>query len=74
MCRDLKSLYFRKEVSMKYYFSGIGGIGMSSLALYLAYKHGITSVLGSNNEMNERVEYLIKKGIKVKIKSGLKSS
>jgi len=53
---------------MKYYFSGIGGIGMSSLALYTAYKYGIKNVLGSNNEMNERVEYLIKKGIKVKLK------
>lgn len=52
---------------MKYYFSGIGGIGMSSLALYLAYKQGIKNVLGSNNEINERVEYLINKGIKVKL-------
>lgn len=52
---------------MKYYFSGIGGIGMSSLALYKAYKNGIENVLGSNNESNERVEYLIKKGIKIKL-------
>jgi len=52
---------------MKYYFSGIGGIGMSALALYTAYKHGIEKVFGSNNEMNERVEYLMKKGIKVKL-------
>lgn len=52
---------------MRYYFSGIGGIGMSSLALYKYYVSGAENVLGSNNELNERVEYLLKKGIKVKL-------
>ena len=52
---------------MKYYFSGIGGIGMSALALYKYYKEGKESVYGSNSEYNERVEYLLKKGINVKL-------
>lgn len=52
---------------MRYYFSGIGGIGMSSLALYKYYISGADNVCGSNNELNERVEYLQRKGIKVKL-------
>ncbi len=52
---------------MRYYFSGIGGIGMSSLALYKYYVSGVENVCGSNNEINERVEYLLRKGIKVKL-------
>ncbi|MCP5454779.1 MAG: UDP-N-acetylmuramate--L-alanine ligase [Thermotogae bacterium] len=50
---------------MKYYFSGIGGIGMSSLALY-AYYSG-NEVYGSNNENNERIEYLKSKGLNINI-------
>lgn len=50
---------------MNYYFSGIGGIGMSSLALYT--KNSGLNVLGSNNENNERTEYLNQKGIKINI-------
>ncbi|BBE30375.1 UDP-N-acetylmuramate--L-alanine ligase [Tepiditoga spiralis] len=50
---------------MKYFFSGIGGIGMSSLALYSYYSGN--EVYGTNNEINERVEYLENKGIKINI-------
>lgn len=50
---------------MKYFFSGIGGIGMSSLALYSYYSGN--EVYGTNNEVNERIEYLENKGIKVNI-------
>ncbi|UYP01090.1 UDP-N-acetylmuramate--L-alanine ligase [Oceanotoga sp. DSM 15011] len=49
---------------MKYYFSGIGGIGMSSLALYAKYT-GHT-VYGSNNEENERTNYLQNQNINIK--------
>ncbi|HOG35162.1 MAG TPA: Mur ligase domain-containing protein, partial [Petrotogaceae bacterium] len=48
---------------MKYFFSGIGGIGMSSLALYANYCGH--KVYGSNNEKNERVDYLKSKGIEI---------
>lgn len=40
---------------------------MSSLALYKYYVSGVENVCGSNNEINERVEYLLRKGIKVKL-------
>ncbi|MFW6119487.1 MAG: UDP-N-acetylmuramate--L-alanine ligase [Petrotogales bacterium] len=48
---------------MKYHFIGIGGIGMSGLALHLAAEGN--EVYGSNVEVNERVEYLKEKGIDV---------
>ncbi|KAF2956161.1 UDP-N-acetylmuramate--L-alanine ligase [Marinitoga sp. 38H-ov] len=50
---------------MKYFFSGIGGIGMSSLALYTKYKG--YDVAGSNNVESERTNYLKNKGINIKI-------
>ena len=50
---------------MKYFFSGIGGIGMSSLALYANYCGH--KVYGSNNEKNERVDYLRSKGVEISI-------
>ncbi|WP_129408647.1 UDP-N-acetylmuramate--L-alanine ligase [Marinitoga lauensis] len=50
---------------MKYFFSGIGGIGMSSLALYTKYKG--FDVSGSNNLESERTKYLQNKDINVKI-------
>ncbi|SHE43264.1 UDP-N-acetylmuramate--L-alanine ligase [Marinitoga hydrogenitolerans DSM 16785] len=50
---------------MKYFFSGIGGIGMSSLALYTKYKG--FDVIGSNNLESERTKYLKSKNIDVKI-------
>ncbi|SDC68444.1 UDP-N-acetylmuramate--L-alanine ligase [Geotoga petraea] len=51
---------------MKYYFSGIGGIGMSSIALHTFYNN--EKVYGSNNIKNERIEYLKTKGIEIKTK------
>lgn len=51
---------------MNYYFSGIGGIGMSSIALHTFYNND--KVYGSNNENNERIEFLKQKGVHVKIK------
>ncbi|KLO21432.1 UDP-N-acetylmuramate--L-alanine ligase [Marinitoga sp. 1155] len=50
---------------MKYFFSGIGGIGMSSLALYTKYKG--FDVSGSNNVESERTNYLKNKNIDIKI-------
>ncbi len=50
---------------MKYHFIGIGGVGMSSLAMHLASEG--YQVYGSNYEENERVEYLRSKGISVYI-------
>ncbi len=45
---------------MRYHFVGIGGIGMSSLAMHLrAEGH---EVYGSNNELNERSSFLRSKG------------
>lgn len=41
---------------MKYHFIGIGGIGMSGLAMHLASEGD--QVYGSNYEENERVAYL----------------
>jgi len=51
---------------MNYYFSGIGGIGMSSIALHTFYNE--QNVYGSNNQNNERIEYLKAKGLKIKTK------
>lgn len=48
---------------MKYHFIGIGGIGMSGLALHLAAEGN--EVYGSNVEINERVRYLKEKGIDI---------
>lgn len=48
---------------MKYHFIGIGGIGMSGLAMHLASEGD--QVYGSNYEENERVAYLRGKGIGV---------
>ncbi|HOI63453.1 MAG TPA: UDP-N-acetylmuramate--L-alanine ligase [Mesotoga sp.] len=48
---------------MKYHFIGIGGIGMSGLAMHLASEG--YQVYGSNYEENERVEYLRARGIGV---------
>ncbi|MBM7559677.1 UDP-N-acetylmuramate--L-alanine ligase [Marinitoga litoralis] len=50
---------------MKYFFSGIGGIGMSSLALYTKYRG--YDVSGSNNVESERTDYLKNKGIYINI-------
>ncbi|AKI97095.1 UDP-N-acetylmuramate--L-alanine ligase [Kosmotoga pacifica] len=50
---------------MKYHFIGIGGIGMSSLALHLAAEG--KEVSGSNYEENERVEYLRQNDIRILI-------
>ncbi|AEX85545.1 UDP-N-acetylmuramate--alanine ligase [Marinitoga sp. 1135] len=50
---------------MKYFFSGIGGIGMSSLALYTKYKG--YDVAGSNNANSERTQYLKNKDIDISI-------
>lgn len=49
---------------MNYYFSGIGGIGMSSLALHTFYND--QKVYGSNNLNNERIEFLKSKGLNIK--------
>ena len=48
---------------MKYHFIGIGGIGMSGLAMHLASEGN--QVYGSNYEENERVDYLRSKGINI---------
>jgi UDP-N-acetylmuramate--alanine ligase len=50
---------------MKYFFSGIGGIGMSALALYTRYKG--FEVAGSNIAETERTNYLKNKNIDIKI-------
>lgn len=52
-------------MKLKYHFIGIGGIGMSALAMHLASEGH--QVYGSNYEVNERVEYLRSKGINVYI-------
>ena len=50
---------------VRYHFVGIGGIGMSSLAMHLrAEGH---EVYGSNNEINERSNFLRSKGFSVYI-------
>ena len=49
---------------MNYYFSGIGGIGMSSIALHTFYNK--QTVYGSNNVNNERIEFLKDKGMQIK--------
>ena len=49
---------------MLYHFVGIGGIGMSALALHLKLKNG-DEVYGSNLEENDRTIYLREHGIEV---------
>ena len=55
----------------KYFFIGIGGIGMSSIAQYLYEKEN--TILGYDASENKTVKILIKKGIKVTNKLSLKS-
>ena len=55
----------------KYFFIGIGGIGMSSIAQYLYEKEN--TILGYDASENKSVKILIKKGIKVINKLSLKS-
>ena len=55
----------------KYFFIGIGGIGMSSIAQYLHEKEN--TILGYDASENKTVKILIKKGIKVTNKLSLKS-
>ncbi|MCD6449947.1 MAG: UDP-N-acetylmuramate--L-alanine ligase [Thermotogaceae bacterium] len=50
---------------MKEYFIGIGGIGMSALALHEHFKGN--EVCGSNLEENERARYLRNIGLKVRV-------
>lgn len=50
---------------MKEYFIGIGGIGMSALALHEYFKGN--EICGSNLEENERVRYLKNLGLKVHV-------
>ncbi len=47
----------------KYFFIGIGGIGMSSIAQYL-YEKGNT-ILGYDASKNRSVKILVKKGVEV---------
>jgi len=51
---------------MKEYFIGIGGIGMSALALHEYFKGN--EIYGSNLEENERVKYLRDLGLNVYVK------
>ena len=55
----------------KYFFIGIGGIGMSSIAQYLYEKEN--TILGYDASENKSVKILVKKGIKVINKLSLKS-
>ena len=55
----------------KYFFIGIGGIGMSSIAQYLYEKEN--TILGYDVSENNLVKNLVKKGIKVINKLSLKS-
>ena len=55
----------------KYFFIGIGGIGMSSIAQYLYEKEN--TILGYDASENKSVKILEKKGIKVINKLSLKS-
>ena len=47
----------------KYFFIGIGGIGMSSIAQYLHEKENI--ILGYDASENKSIKILLKKGIDV---------
>ena len=55
----------------KYFFIGIGGIGMSSIAQYLYEKEN--TILGYDASENKSVKILLKKGIEVINKLRLKS-
>ena len=55
----------------KYFFIGIGGIGMSSIAQYLHEKENI--ILGYDASENKSIKILLKKGIDVINKLSLKS-
>ena len=55
----------------KYFFIGIGGIGMSSIAQYL-YEKGNT-ILGYDALVNKSVKILVEKGIEVINNLSLKS-
>ena len=55
----------------KYFFIGIGGIGMSSIARYLHEKEN--TILGYDASVNKLVKILVKKGIVVTNKLSLKS-
>ena len=55
----------------KYFFIGIGGIGMSSIAQYLYEKEN--TILGYDASENKSVKILLKKGIKVINKLSLES-
>ena len=55
----------------KYFFIGIGGIGMSSIAQYLYEKEN--TILGYDASVNKSVKILEKKGIEVTNKLSLKS-
>ena len=55
----------------KYFFIGIGGIGMSSIAQYLYEKEN--TILGYDASENNLVKNLVKKGIEVFNKLSLKS-
>ena len=50
-------------INKKYFFIGIGGIGMSSIAQYL-YEKGNT-ILGYDASKNRSVKILVKKGVEV---------
>ena len=55
----------------KYFFIGIGGIGMSSIAQYLyAYKN---IVIGYDTSESKSVKILVNKGIEVINKQNLES-
>ena len=47
----------------KYFFIGIGGIGMSSIAQYLHEREN--TILGYDASENKSVKILVKKGIEV---------
>ena len=49
--------------NQKYFFIGIGGIGMSSVAQYLLEKGN--TIFGYDKSVNKSVEILIEKGIKI---------
>ncbi len=58
-------------INKKYFFIGIGGIGMSSIAQHL-YEKGNT-ILGYDASENKSVKILVKKGIEVINKMSLES-
>ena len=56
-------------MNKKYFFIGIGGIGMSSIAQFLHYKGNI--VFGYDQSNNRSIEILLKKGIAITNKLNL---